>query len=510
MKTIRSMLTKAAARYHDHTAYIVKRGKEHVRIVYPELLSDVSRLASGLTALGCENNRIAVSGRNSYEWAVAALAVFFSNNILVPIDASLPEGDFSRIVRRSEATALLYSDELKSKADRQELPHKIPFTALRDHMGDGILPASERSPEEMSILMFTSGTTSEAKAVMLSQTNVVANIDAMMEWEIFLDTDLNLALLPYHHAFGLTALLLFLMCGTASAYCEGFKFKKALEEYPVTLFVVIPPVLSAIRRTIEIQLRKKHALGLFHGQLALSRALRRLHIDLRKPMFSYIRKKLGPLRFIVSGAAPLSPEVWQFFNDIGILLVQGYGMTEAAPVLAAENHVFQKAGSVGKALPGIDIKIDAPDENGHGEVIAKGKNVMLGYMNHEENPIKDGYLYTGDIGYLDDEGFLFLCGRKKNVIVLRSGKNVFPEELEELVGQIEGVKESVVYLPEGDHALLSVKIVYDEAASPEAVKAAVEQLNDTLPEYKKLRSVSLTTDPFPKTTTGKIKRAEVL
>ena len=186
-------------------------------------------------------------------------------------------------------------------------------------------------------------------------------------------------------------------------------------------------------------------------------------------------------------------------------------MTEASPVLAAENHVFQKAGSVGKALPGVDIKIDAPDENGHGEVIAKGGNIMLGYLGVDETPIKDGYLLTGDIGYLDDDGYLFLCGRKKNVIVLRSGKNVFPEELEELLCQIEGVKECVVYLPDGDHALLSAKIVYNaEQTVPDALHAAVANLNDTLPDYKKIRALSFTTEAFPKTTTGKIKRAEAI
>ncbi len=506
MTTIKALLDNACEKYKDNTAFIIKKNKEFIKVTYEKFREDVRFLASGLAKKGLSDSFIAVSGKNSYEWIVSAMAVFYSGNILVPVDGALPQGDFTRIIERSQASLLFYGNEIEDKSLLQNVPLKVSMNDLSSLYSSEECTLPERNPEELGVLMFTSGTTSASKAVMLSQKNIVSNVHSLTMWEKFTDKDVNLALLPLFHAFGLTATLLFITQGMCSVFCEGLRLKKALTDYDITVFVGVPLILDKVKSSVEATLKSKHLLGVFNFLRAFSNALRKIGIDLRGPLFKVVRKNLSKLRLIISGAAALSPETYNFFNDIGIVLIQGYGLTETAPVLSAENPENMRIGSIGKALPGIDVKIDSPDEEGIGEIVAKGPNVMLGYQG-EESPIKDGYFYTGDIGYIDKDGFIFICGRKKNVLVLPNGKNVFPEETELLLSKIPGVKESLVYLSKDKKPVICAKIVYDPELTDEAtLKEKVKEVNSILATYKEIKKFEFTTEEFKKTTTGKIKR----
>ena len=506
--SMKHMIDNVCEKFKNRTAFIVKENKAQIKISYAKLHSDVVKLANGIHEKKLSDSYIAVSGKNSYNWVISALAVFYSGNILVPVDGGLSETEFTRVIDRSKSSLLIYSKEITEKAVAQNVGSKICMDDLASLMSENLNEMPLRNPEEIGVLMFTSGTTSDSKAVMLSQNNIISNIDGLMKWETLYETDVNLALLPFFHAFGLTATLLFLNLGMCSVFCEGLRVKKALTDYDITVFVGVPLILDKMKDTVEGVLRKKKILGLFNIMRAFSRFCLRIGIDLRGPLFKVVRKNLSKLRLIISGAAALSPETSNFFNDIGILLIQGYGLTETAPVLSAENEDNMRLGSIGKALPGVEIKIDCPDENGMGEIIAKGPNIMLGYMGEETSPIIDGYFHTGDIGYIDNDGFIFINGRKKNVIVLPNGKNVFPEEIELLLGGIEGVKESVVYSKEdGSHAFIAAKIVYDpEITNPDTLKTETNKVNSLLPAFKEIKSFEFTTEDFVKTSTGKIKR----
>ncbi len=508
MKTIKTMLDRICETYKDNTAFIVKENRKFTKITYEKVLSDVKRLAWGLAEKGLADKYIAVSGKNSYKWVISALAVFYSGNILVPIDGALPEGEFTRIIERSKSSALIYSNEIEEKSIIQNVPLKVNMNELESIFSDTEQPLFERDSEKIGILMFTSGTTSDSKAVMLSQKNAISNVESLMKWEKFTPKDVNLALLPLFHAFGLIATLLFMNNGMCSVFCEGLRLKKAFEDYDITVFVGVPLILDKVKGSVEATLKSKHLFGVFNALRAFSNGLRKIGIDLRGPLFKVVRKNLSKLRLIISGAAALSPETYNFFNDIGIVLIQGYGLTETAPVLSAENPENMRIGSIGKALPDIDIKIYSPDEDGIGEIIAKGPNVMLGYQGEDNSCIdENGYFHTGDLGYIDKDGYIFISGRKKNVLVLPNGKNVFPEETELLLGKIPGVKESVVYLSRDAKPVICAKIVYDEElTNPDILKEKVLEVNASLAVFKEIKKTEFTTEEFKKTTTGKIKR----
>lgn len=505
MKTITSMLKNSCEKYKNNIAFVSKKGNEKRNITYTDLYNEAEKLAFGLTKNNLNGKYIIVSGKNSYEWALSAFAIFMCGAILVPVDQGLPEIEFNRIVERSNANAIIYSKEVKEKADNSSVSVKIPMENIYDFMSDEPLELTPSSHNEESVLMFTSGTTSSSKAVMLSQENIVSNIDALMEWEDLYQTDVNLALLPFFHSFGLTAMLLFIKCGSCSVFAEGLRIKKALTEYGVTVFVGVPLILDKIKEATYTTLSRKKITFLFNFLVKISRLLLKMKIDVRGGLFSFIRNKIGPIRLIISGAAALSSETANFFENIGILIIQGYGLTEASPVLSAENKDNRRLGSVGKALPGIDVKIDSPDNNGIGEIKAKGKNIMLGYKG-EASPFKDGYLMTGDLGYIDEDGFIFIKGRIKNVIVLNNGENVFPEEIESEINKIPGVKESIVFSSEKGTSI-HTSICYDEAeTNVDKIKLAIKNINLSLPEFKKIKKVYFTKEDFPKTSTGKIKR----
>ena len=394
--------------------------------------------------------------------------------------------------------------------------------------GDQKYDNIETDENKMSIMLFTSGTTNEPKAVMLSQANICANISNIACWVKLYPTDVLLSFLPIHHTFECTITFLYgFYSGSQVAFCDGLKhIQQNLKEYKVSVFVAVPLVLETMYKKIQKAIEEQGKTGLINKMTKISNTLLKAKIDIRKIVFKQILDNFGGhLRVVLYGAAPMNKATIIGYNNLGISLVQGYGLTETSPVIAAEDDKYQRLGSIGKAFPSIDVKIENPNEEGVGELLAKGPSIMLGYYNNEEatkETLEDGWLHTGDLAKIDKDGYIFISGRKKFVIVLKNGKNIYPEELETLVNKIEGIKESFVYgKPEddGDYKICC-KIVYDkdnvkeiygtdeEEKLKELIWQEVKKVNKTMPAYKYIREITLTDKELIKTTTQKIKRFE--
>ncbi len=377
----------------------------------------------------------------------------------------------------------------------------------------------------LATLVFTSGTTSKSKIVMLSQYNIARNISDMQLVEDFRSTDVNLAFLPYHHTFGSTGQLIMLSSGVTTAFPDGLRYiAQNLKEYQVTFFVGVPILIEKIYEKIEEQIAKQKKTTVIKIAKVFTKILLKFGIDIRRKVFKPIIDGLGGLRFVISGAAGLDKRVEKGLNELGILTVQGYGLTETAPVLCAENYKYRKYGSVGLPMPNVEMRVVDQNKEGIGELIAKAPNLMLGYYEDEaatNEVIKDGWFYTGDYGYIDKQGYVYITGRKKNTIVLKNGKKIFPEEIEENINKIDLVEDCFVFgLPKEDDLVLSVKIKYNEEViqkkypswNMEEIKKIiwdkVKEANKLVPKYKYIKNMILTNMDFSKTTTNKIKRYE--
>lgn len=396
--------------------------------------------------------------------------------------------------------------------------------------GDRSFLDAKINPEEMDMMLFTSGTTSASKAVALSHKAICTNIVDIASVLDVNNEDTMLSFLPMHHAFECTVGFLYpLYRGAAVAFCEGIKhIADNLREYRISVMVSVPVLFENMYRKLMKNIEKQGKLDKVQKGRKVSNVLRKMHIDVRKKLFKEIHEKLGgKIRLFVSGAAALDVEVERGFNDLGFRIVQGYGLTETSPVISAGTDDHYREGSIGQVFPSLEVRIANANEEGIGEIQVKGPSVMIGYYNNEEankQSFVDGYFRTGDLGYLDKDGYLFISGRQKSVIVLKNGKNVFPEELENLVNRIEGISESMVYgKPEADgDTKICIKIVYDpeimkemykledEAEIYEFLHTTVKSINKTMPAYKYIREIMITTEPLIKTTTAKIKRHEEL
>lgn len=381
---------------------------------------------------------------------------------------------------------------------------------------------------KMAILLFTSGTTSKSKAVMLSQRNIASDVYAMKCVEDIRTSDTNIAFLPLHHIFGSTMLITAIACGVKTVFPDGLRYiQKNLKEYEVSIFVGVPVLNDAIYKAVAKQIKNTGKEKLINNMVKFCNTFK-VSTKIRRKIFKPIIDGLcGKLRCIISGGAPADSKVLKAFNDIGISTIQGYGLTETAPVVAVEGINFSKNGTVGKPIINETVEIINKDENGIGEVRVKGPNVMLGYYNMEEETdsvLKDDWFYTGDLGYIDEDGFLVISGRNKNMIVLKNGKKVFPEELETIINRLDDVSECMVFgLPDKDDKndiTLSVKVVYDKQYIKEHLKdtteqeiydliwSQIKQINTTFPRYKHIQKMILTDEELIKTTTKKVKRQE--
>ena len=549
--TVKECLKTAIKKYAKNIAFIIKNKEDkkvtYTNITYEKFGKDMRNLGTALIDLGLENKRIAIIGKNNYEWGLTYASVLSGVGVTVPLDKGLQENETIMSLQRSKADAIVFDKEFlgliqKIKSENNtNLKHFICMNSNEDkenlYLYDLIKKGEQKpkdtrfdehkiNPDEMATLVFTSGTTSSSKAVMLSQRNITSNIYGIVLAEKIYDTDVNMVFLPLHHMFGSTALILFLSRGVTNVFCDGLRhIQENLKEYKVSVFVCVPLLLEGIYKKIMAQVEKQGKTKLIKFARKLSRFLLKFKIDIRRKLFKQILDQLGGnIRFVVSGAAALDKEVASSLNDFGILTVQGYGLTETAPVAAAENEYTLKSGSIGYPLPGVEIKIVNPDEKGIGELAIKGPNVMLGYYEMPEETskvMKDGWFYTGDLAYKDKDGHLFITGRQKNVIVLKNGKNIYPEEIEALIVKHPYVSEVMAFGKEKDDDLvLSVKIVYNEEyvkqnypdMSEEDFRKVVwndiKEINKTLPQYKYIKNLVLTNEPMVKTTTAKIKRFE--
>lgn len=553
-KNVKEIIYNSVNKYENHIAFTIKHqnGKniEYENISYKELLNDVNRLGTALYNMGFANKRIAIMGKNRYEWTLTHLANLLGGMVCVPIDKDLQYDELENSLIRSKADCIVFDSKLIDKIEQIKQNNNTQlqeyicmdktdnFKCVKEllELGDKLLKKGDNSyinakidENVMNILLFTSGTTSKSKAVMLSQKNIVSNIYAMQCVEDIRDSDVNIAFLPFHHIFGSTCMIMMLACGVKTVFPDGLRYiKQNLKEYKVTLFVGVPVLVEAIYKAIAKEIEKQGKTKLIKNAVKITSLLQKIHIDIRRKVFKQIIDELGgKLRLIISGGAPADPKISKEFNNLGIKVIQGYGLSETSPVIAAENAKIMKNGSVGKPMINDTIEIINKDEDGIGEIRIKGPNVMLGYYEMPEltnEVLKDGWFYTGDLGYIDKSGCLYITGRNKNMIVLKNGKKIFPEELEILVNRLELVKESMVFgLPSKDNkddVKVSVKVVYNKEVVKEKYSRKTEdelyeiiwkqikELNKTFPRYKHIQKLLLTDEELIKTTTKKVKRQE--
>ena len=551
---IKEIIYNSVEKYSKNIAFVIKHTEnkkvEYENITYKQLLEDINKLGTAVYSLGFKGKRIAVIGRNSYKWAIAHLSNLLGGNVSVPLDKDLQYDELESSLIRSKADMIFFDKKYEEKISQIKEKNN---TNLKEYVcfeeAEGFKNISELlkigneeinsgktdfinakiDENKMAILLFTSGTTSKSKAVMLSQKNIASNVYAMQCVEAIYSTDTNIAFLPFHHIFGSTCMVVMLAYGVRTVFPDGLRYiKKNLNEYGVSVFVGVPVLVEAIYKTIMKEVQKQGKTKLVNIATKISNFLLKLHIDIRRILFKSIINELGgKLRFVISGGAPADSKIAKGFNDLGIEVVQGYGLTETSPVIAAENKRCMKAGTVGIPMLNVKLEIENPDENGIGEIRVKGPNVMLGYYENEEatkEVLKDGWFYTGDLGYLDKNGCLAITGRSKNLIVLKNGKKVFPEELETLVNRLELVEECMVYgMPDEkdkNDVKLSIKVVYNKEIVKEKysdkteeelykfIWTEIKEINKTLPRYKYIKGMILTDEELIKTTTKKVKRQE--
>lgn len=532
-KNVRTLFEHVEKSHKDSIAFTVKLAEDTYReISFGELAEEIRALAAYLTEKGYKpGDKVGVIGVNCYEWAVVFYGTMYAGLVSVPMDNRLFPEEIERLIERSHAKGFFYTRNHRNTMAKFEgiESHCMNGEEAKDGFlkviaeGKALLEKDrslcERNPIDenaLGILMFTSGTTAESKGVMLSQRNLLSNTVDLCEILDFKGL-IYAALIPFHHSFGVGAMTLFMATGVKTVFPEGLRIAKCLNEYKVSLLVGVPAIFNAVRKTIFKAVEEKGKTKTVQFGLKLTKFLRKFGIDIRKKVFAEIHESLGGnLKVMISGASALDPEISDFFNGIGIDMIQGYGLTETAPVLSAERPGQLKRGSIGYAMHDVTLDIAGKDEKGIGEIIAKGPNVMLGYYENEEatrEVLKDGWFYTGDMGYMDKDGYVFITGRKKNVIVLNNGKNVFPEELEQLLDALDGVNESLVYVKEeGGKERLFAKIVYDkdlfdsEEKAYAAIEPQIKKVNETLVDYKQIRDFHVTDKAMEKTTTAKVKR----
>ena len=550
--SLKDMVGQSAELFPDCSAFTLKdKDGKFYSVTFKQFQEQINAFGSALTELGLKNAMVAVLGENRYEWCLTYLTVVNGVGVIVPLDKELPANELESLLTRSEARAIITSaDYLDILMDiKNNLPF-LKYIISMDHKEDenGILSLqkliekgqrlidegyrdyidTEIDPEVMNMLIFTSGTTDTSKGVMLSHKNICHDIMAVSQL-IYADTrDSILSILPLHHTYECTAgFLTTLYLGISIGFCEGMRhISKNIQEYKPTLMMSVPLILESVYDKIVKKAQKEGSYKKLKFGLFIAPLLKKLGIDIRRKLFREVHESLGGrLRIIISGAAALNPKVSKAFRAMGFNLLQGYGLTECSPIVSVNRVEHYKDGSVGLPLAGVEVKIDNPGKDKIGEILVKGDNVMLGYYKNRkatEEVLKDGWLYTGDFGYIDKDGFLYITGRKKNVIVTKNGKNIYPEDIELYLNRSEYIKESLVYgvdSEDDEETIVCAQIVPNMEAiieqlgrTPEKdeleklIKAEVKKANKKLTNYKKIKHFEIREEEFEKTTTKKIKR----
>ena len=558
---MRALVEEAAQNFPESTAISYKENywdKEVRKVSFPQWRDDVRNLGTALISNGLREEKIAIVGENSYGWCCSFFGVMAIGSVTVPVDKELPLDDIDGIITTTACKAVIFGKaseaKVKSLLENGGLKtvetlisvapeSSIGETALGDRKltslvelqahGAELYAAGDNSYYDYKIdvnklasIVFTSGTTGKGKGVMLSQANICLDMTlGMYNFDI---TRKTLHVLPPHHTFGSTVNYV----GHLSQGCEvyissGIKHvSDEIREQQPTHLILVPAFLEVMNRKIWATARKDGKEGLLKAMMKVSDCLRKVGIDIRRKLFASVLSAFGgKLELVICGGAKLDEDIIRTFDSLGITILNGYGITECAPLISANRNKYQKPGSVGTPILACRVKIDSPDENGEGEICVKGPNVMLGYFNNPEATAevfdKDGFFHTGDYGKLDEEGWIYITGRKKNLIILSNGKNVYPEEIEADLQKVEGVCEVVVYAGESrvqkdkitivaeifpDADLLSHKGVTDfQKYFEDQVKA----LNAKMPPYKAVKCVKLRDNEFQKNTSRKITRFSI-
>ena len=552
-ENLKEMMKNSEEKFGDEVAFY-RDGKgleDSKKVTYKEFCYEINSLGTALIEMGLKGKRIAVIGENRYEWELSYLAVVTGTGTIVPLDKALPENEIESLIIRSEVEAIIYSekyDECMAKIQKQgntKLKYFISMDLEKNDFnkyslkeitkkGKELLDGGNKefleakiNNEEMSIMLFTSGTTNQSKAVMLSHKNICTNVKDIRNVFELDETDRLLSFLPLHHTFECTVGFLYpLSIGGSIIFSKGVRhIADELKNFKITAMICVPVVFEKMYDKLMKTIEDKGKMPTVKKGIKLSNCLLKVGIDIRKKLFKEIHDNLGGcLRVMVAGGAALSPEKEKGFWDLGFNVLQGYGLTETSPVIAAELTKQKRLGSIGKKFPSVEVKIDNKDQEGVGELLAKGDSVMLGYYNNEEANkevfTEDGWFRTGDLAKIDKNGYIYISGRKKFVIVLKNGKNVYPEEIESLIEKSELVKECMVFgMPARDgDVTLSVEVCYDkdyvkkqfgeinEEEIKEKIWAWVKEVNQTMPKYKYVKKLILTDEELVKTTTLKVKR----
>ncbi len=561
-KTIKEIFEKSVKEYADKPFILEKfttKG-EFTEITYEQFGKDVINFGTAIiNKLGLKDKRIVIIGENTYHWYVSYMAMLCGTGIAVPVDKELPENEIENVIKRSKASAVIFSTKKQEtiKKIQEKLPDVQYFIQMNSdseinqknvgmnyliEQGKQIVKNGDNSfvkinvePDEFKVLIFTSGTTSNSKGVMLCNRNLAANINAVSAYVKLTSEDRFMSILPLHHTYESTiGFLLPLAVGASIAVCQGLKYiVPNLQEAKPTALLTVPLLIENLYKKINANIKKSKKENIVNSMIHLTNALKAVGVDVKKKVFSEIYDNLGgKIKYIVSAAAPIDAKIGKWLEDIGIIFLQGYGLTETAPIAALTPAFDTKVGSAGKAVVEAELKIDNPNENGEGEVLIKSPTLMLGYYEDEEATNKaieilDGerWFHSGDIGYLDEEGFLYITGRCKNVIVTQNGKNIYPEEIELLLGDIPEIRESLVYGKESDGKkdekglIISAKVIpnYEEIERiygkdlPEEqiyniIWGKIKTVNKKLTSYKAIKNLEIKHEEFEKTTTMKIKR----
>ena len=559
-ETIKEIFLRSQKEYKDCPLILEKpdHKEPYKEITYKEFCDDVIHLGTALIKfLGLKDKRVVIVSETTYDWYVSYMAMLCGVGIAVPTDKELPNNELENVIKRSKAEAVIYSAKKKDaiKKIREDLPNVKYFIQMNEenplegkdigfnhllYQGKQLVENGDHSyldipidPDEFRLLIFTSGTTSNSKGVMISNRNLAENVNAVSAYVKLGTSDRLFSVLPLHHTYESTiGFIVPFACGGSIAVCEGLKYiVPNLKESKPTALLAVPLLIENLYKKINANIVKSKKDKLVNSMIHVTNGLKAVGVDIKRKVFAEIHENLGGnLRIIVSAAAPIDAKIGHWIQDIGIAFLQGYGLTETAPIAALTPEFEPKIGSAGKAVICAELKIHNPNENGEGEVYIKSKTLMLGYYEDEEATNEvihidengDRWFNSGDVGYLDQDGFLYITGRSKNVIVTQNGKNIYPEEIELLLGKVPEIKECMVYGKEveGEKELvISVKVIpnmdeidekYGKGKTDEEVYNIIwdkiKEVNKTLTSYKAIKHLEIKKDEFEKTTTMKIKR----
>lgn len=517
VRDFREMVNYIGDTYSDKTIFQYFKDDVKVTVTFAQFKRDVFALGSYFYSIGLEDSKITLYAENSYEWIVTYLAAVAGGNIIVPLDKELKPEEAAVLFRSCNADMLVYSEKKSALAEYlgSDLKHSLCLSNFTDAVSKGEelvdscgINEKEIDVEAVCAIIYTSGTTGVPKGVMLSQRNLIS--DMILSIESMWFPEGTVAVLPFNHTFGMMACVLCqIYCGFPVFINSGLKYvMRDIKEAKPGHVSVVPLFMESFYKGIWKNAKKAGKDKALKKLIKVSNTLRKAGIDMRKTFFkSVIDGFGGNLEMLITGGAPISDELIKGFDDFGIKVINGFGITECSPIVALSKYYGNKSGSVGLPIKTVQVKTINNNSDGEGELCVKGDIVMMGYYNNPEANAEvfcDGWFNTGDIGRIDDDGFVFITGRKKNLIILDNGKNVYPEELEYLIGRIEGVTEVLVYSEDG---FITAEIYAEDMSMKDAVTDAIKnKLNPSVAAYKQIRKIKFRDREFEKTTTKKIKR----